>query len=57
VQQIYLVHHEDYLLAPVADELQILALGLGEAPVDGGDEEDQVATRDEAAGQLLFGGG
>ena len=52
-EDVDLVHHEHDLLAPLADLLQEAALALGEWPVGGGDEEDEVGAGDEVAGELL----
>jgi hypothetical protein len=52
-EEVDLVDDEDYLLAPVPDQLEVLALGLGEGPVRGGDEEDEVRAGHEAAAELL----
>ncbi len=52
-QQVDLVHHHDDLLPPGPDRLEEAPLALGEGPVGGGDEEDEVRPRDELAGELL----
>src|SRR5215204_6492858 len=52
-QQVGLVDDEQYLLPPVADELEVAALALGKRTLGRGDEKHQVAPWHEAPGKLL----
>ena len=52
-EEVSLVYDEQYLLPPVADELEVTALALGQGPLGRGDEQYQVAPRHEAPGKLL----
>ena len=50
-EDVQLVHHQDDLLAPGQDALQELTLAFGQGMVGRGDEQHQVAARDELIGQ------
>src|SRR5918995_1923746 len=52
-QEVGLVDNEQYLLAPVTDELEVPALALGEGPLGGGDEQHQITPRHETPGEFL----
>ena len=52
-QDVDLVDDDDDLLAPVADLLEEHALGFGERPVRGRDEQDEVRARHELGRDLL----
>ena len=52
-KQVDLVQHHDHLFAPFANALHEGPLGLGEWPIGRSNEQHQIGTRDEVAGDLF----
>jgi hypothetical protein len=53
LEEVGLVHHDDDLLAPLAQRLEEGPLGLGVGPVGRREEEDEVGAGHEVAGERL----